>query len=107
MNYELNLLNSIIKTGEITSCIEQGVDHVFSEHIDVWNFILEFNKFKTDNMITENNLFFLLFVLFCLKFIETICIYLILYGKGFYKDFYKRPDRSISRIDKIGLNYFY
>jgi replicative DNA helicase len=42
MNYELNLLNSIVKTGEITECIEQSVDHVFSEHIDVWNFIMEF-----------------------------------------------------------------
>ena len=44
MNYELNLLNSIIKSGEVTSCVEQGVDHVFAEYADVWNFILDFNN---------------------------------------------------------------
>jgi len=44
MNYELNLINSIVSTGDIESCIDQGVEHVFAEYADVWSFILQFNS---------------------------------------------------------------
>lgn len=43
MNYEVLLLNSIIESKDIASCIEQGVSHVFTEYADVWEFMVDFN----------------------------------------------------------------
>ena len=42
MNHEVSLLNAIIESGDIATCIEQSADSVFAEHSDVWNFIMEF-----------------------------------------------------------------
>lgn len=44
MNYEIALLNSIIESGDIASCIEQGVSNVFGEYSDVWQFMVDFNN---------------------------------------------------------------
>lgn len=44
MNYEVFLLNSIIKTGNVAICLEQNVGTVFGEYKDVWNYIIEFYK---------------------------------------------------------------
>lgn len=40
MNYEMRLINSIVDTGDITSAINEGVEGVFSEYRDIWNFML-------------------------------------------------------------------
>jgi replicative DNA helicase len=40
MNYEMRLLNSIVESSDIVTAINEGVDGVFSEYKDVWNFIL-------------------------------------------------------------------
>ena len=43
MNYEIALLNSIISSGDVTSCIDQNIDSVFGEYEDVWKFIVSFH----------------------------------------------------------------
>lgn len=44
MNYEIALLNSIIASGDMESCIDQNVAAVFSEYEDVWNFVVSFHS---------------------------------------------------------------
>ena len=41
MNYEMRLINSIVDTGEIVVAINEGVDGVFVEYKDMWNFIMQ------------------------------------------------------------------
>ena len=40
MNKEVTLLNSIIDTGDYVTAVNSGVENVFIEHRDVWNFIV-------------------------------------------------------------------
>ena len=40
MNYEIKLLNSIIDTSEYVEAVNSGVENVFIEYRDVWNFIV-------------------------------------------------------------------
>ena len=40
MNYEIKLLNSIIDTGDYVDAVNSGVENVFIEYRDVWNFIV-------------------------------------------------------------------
>ncbi len=40
MNHEVKLLNSIIDTKDYVSAVNGGVDNVFIEYRDVWNFIM-------------------------------------------------------------------
>jgi replicative DNA helicase len=42
LNHEIALLNAIVDSGNVAEAIEQNVDSVFSEHTDVWKFIVEF-----------------------------------------------------------------
>jgi replicative DNA helicase len=44
MNYEIALLNSIISSGDVTTCIDQNVGGVFGEYEDVWKFIVGFHN---------------------------------------------------------------
>ena len=41
MNYEMRLINSIVDTGDIVVAINEGVDGVFVEYKDMWNFIMQ------------------------------------------------------------------
>ena len=40
MNYEVRLLNSIVDTQDYVSTVNSGVENVFLEYRDVWNFIV-------------------------------------------------------------------
>ena len=40
MNYEIKLLNSIIESGEYVDAVNSGVENVFIEYRDVWNFVV-------------------------------------------------------------------
>lgn len=40
MNYEIRLLNAIIDTSNFVDAVNQGVENVFIEYRDVWNFIV-------------------------------------------------------------------
>ena len=40
MNYEVRLLNSIVDTQDYVSAVNSGVENVFLEYRDVWNFIV-------------------------------------------------------------------
>lgn len=40
MNYEIKLLNSIIDTGDYVEAVNGGVENVFIEYRDIWNFIV-------------------------------------------------------------------
>lgn len=40
MNYEIKLLNSIIDSGEYVEAVNSGVENVFVEYKDVWNFVV-------------------------------------------------------------------
>lgn len=44
MNFETQLINAIIDTGDLEQCIDRNVARVFSDHKDVWEFILWFNS---------------------------------------------------------------
>ena len=58
MNYEVNLLNSIIEVNDLPFFIDQHIDQCFSEHDDVWSFIKEFNneygRTPSKDVIKEN-----------------------------------------------------
>jgi replicative DNA helicase len=41
MNYEVRLLNSLIQTNEYVTAVNEGVENVFIEYRDVWNFIVQ------------------------------------------------------------------
>jgi replicative DNA helicase len=40
MNYEVRLLNSLIKSNDYVTAVNEGVENVFIEYRDVWNFIV-------------------------------------------------------------------
>ena len=40
MNYEVKLLNSLIQSNEYVTAVNEGVENVFIEYRDVWNFIV-------------------------------------------------------------------
>lgn len=40
MNYEVKLLNSLIQTNDYITAVNEGVENVFIEYRDVWNFIV-------------------------------------------------------------------
>ena len=40
MNYEIRLLNSIIDSGDYVSAVNSGVENVFVEFRDIWNFVV-------------------------------------------------------------------
>jgi replicative DNA helicase len=40
VNYEVRLLNSIVDTGDYVSAVNSGVENVFLEYRDVWNFVV-------------------------------------------------------------------
>lgn len=40
MNYEVRLLNAIIESKDYVSAVNGGVENVFLEHRDIWNFIV-------------------------------------------------------------------
>lgn len=40
MNYEIKLLNSIIDSGDYVDAVNSGVENVFIEYRDVWNFVV-------------------------------------------------------------------
>lgn len=40
MNYEIKLLNSIIDANDHVTAVNEGVDNVFIEYKDIWNFIV-------------------------------------------------------------------
>lgn len=40
MNYEIKLLNSIIESGDYVDAVNSGVENVFIEYRDVWNFVV-------------------------------------------------------------------
>lgn len=40
MNYEVRLLNSIIDTGDYVGAVNGGVENVFIEYRDIWNFVV-------------------------------------------------------------------
>jgi len=40
LNYEIKLLNSIIDTGDYVEAVNGGVENVFIEYRDIWNFIV-------------------------------------------------------------------
>ena len=40
MNYEVKLLNSLIQTNDYVTAVNEGVENVFIEYRDVWNFIV-------------------------------------------------------------------
>jgi len=40
LNYEIKLLNSIIESGEYVDAVNSGVENVFIEYRDVWNFVV-------------------------------------------------------------------
>lgn len=44
MNYETQLINAIIDSGDLQTCVDRNVGKVFTDHRDVWEFILEFNS---------------------------------------------------------------
>jgi replicative DNA helicase len=39
MNYEVRLLNSLIQSNDYVTAVNEGVENVFMEHRDIWNFI--------------------------------------------------------------------
>jgi replicative DNA helicase len=39
MNYEVRLLNSLIQSNDYVTAVNEGVESVFMEHRDIWNFI--------------------------------------------------------------------
>lgn len=43
MNYEVNLINSILSEGDIVKPNEARVDVLIQEHEDVWNFLVDFH----------------------------------------------------------------
>jgi replicative DNA helicase len=40
VNYEVRLLNSIVDTGDYVSAVNGGVENVFIEYRDIWNFVV-------------------------------------------------------------------
>lgn len=40
MNYEIRLINSLIENNDITTAINEGIEGVFFEYRDIWNFML-------------------------------------------------------------------
>jgi len=44
VNYEVALLNAVITSGDVASCLDQNIDYVFSEYSDVWKFIVNFHS---------------------------------------------------------------
>jgi len=40
LNYEIKLLNSIIESGDYVDAVNSGVENVFIEYRDVWNFVV-------------------------------------------------------------------
>ena len=44
MNHEVSLLNKILETGDLTTCLESDVGLIFKEHGDIWNYIIGFNE---------------------------------------------------------------
>jgi len=41
MNYEVKLLNSLIQSNDYVTAVNEGVENVFIEYRDVWNFIVQ------------------------------------------------------------------
>lgn len=40
MNYELRVLNSLLTCGNYVEAVNEGIENVFIEHRDIWNFIV-------------------------------------------------------------------
>lgn len=49
MNYEIRLLNSIIESNDFITSVNEGVENVFTEYRDIWNFIV--SHYDTHNKV--------------------------------------------------------
>lgn len=41
MNYEVRVLNSLLNSGDYVQAINEGIENVFIEHRDIWNFVVQ------------------------------------------------------------------
>lgn len=59
MNYEVRLLNSLIQTNEYVTAVNQGVENLFIEYKDVWNFVVhhydEYKKVPSKETIKQHH----------------------------------------------------
>lgn len=47
MNYEVALLNAIIDSGDVASCLDAGCDELFYDNKDVWDFVVDhYHQYK-------------------------------------------------------------
>lgn len=49
MNYEIKLINSIIENNDFITSVNEGVENVFTEYRDIWNFIV--SHYDTHNKV--------------------------------------------------------
>ena len=49
MNYEIRLINSIVDTNNYVSAVNGGVENVFKEYRDIWNFVV--NHYDTHKKV--------------------------------------------------------
>lgn len=58
MNYEIELINSIIDNNALSECIDKNIENVFEVHTDIWSYIVDYNtKYKaipTKNIVKEH-----------------------------------------------------
>lgn len=48
MNYEIELINSVIDNDALGECIDKNLSDVFETHTDIWSYIIDYNnKYKT------------------------------------------------------------
>jgi hypothetical protein len=41
MNYELRVINSLLNSGNYVEAVNDGIENVFIEYRDIWNFIIQ------------------------------------------------------------------
>lgn len=47
MNYELRVINSLLNSGEYVSAVNEGIENVFVEYRDIWNFVVQhYDEYK-------------------------------------------------------------
>ena len=41
MNYELRVINSLLNSGNYVEAVNEGIENVFIEYRDIWNFVVQ------------------------------------------------------------------
>jgi replicative DNA helicase len=41
MNYEIRVINSLLNSGNYVEAVNEGIENVFVEHRDIWNFVMQ------------------------------------------------------------------